>query len=426
MGESDVDVSFKTAVEESSSYEELPEGADTTTKVSKLAFKEKTLKLDVNSEAENPAIPVMTSGEAPAVSYYTENADIVAVTQTGKFIGRGQGTAKVYAQCGTKKASCTVTVTSHTADIAVLDPDNNDIGGEDLTINSGGMIQLRVDFKPVDTTDPRTVKWTSGNKKVATVNNGLITAKEFTDGDKNTVITAAVDRIGSDGKKVRLEKKINLTVKAVSVQKNTNKDNTHTLNLAGSMKMVTSADKNTGTLKVTLKPKKKGTDLSDMEISVESTDPEIVEAKIDEYTMDKKNRVNKVALKAKKCGTAYIIIRSGGQEDSSKINVKRCKVTVKSPAEKAEIRADSFGLLEKSKDKKTLTLRKGMSDTLTGVVTPEYSTDIKGMKWSVKGAGVSVKNGVVTAKKVTRANKPAKVTFRCGDVSETIEVTVTK
>ena len=280
---------------------------------------------------------------------------------------------------------------------------------------------------PVDTTDPKAVKWTINNKKAATVNNGLITAKELTDKDGSAVITAAVDRIGPDGKKVKLEKTINLTVKAVSVAKNENKDNSHTLNLTGSKKMASASDKNTGTLKVTLRPKKKKDDVSDTKISVESTDPEIVTAETGEYTMDnKKNRINEVKLTAKKCGTAYIIVRSGDLTDSSKCNVKRCKVTVTSPAEKVEITADSLGLLQKSGDTKTLTLRKGMSDTLTAAVTPEYSTDIKGLKWSVKGTGVSVKNGVVTAKSLTKADKPAKVTFKCGSKSVTVEITVTK
>ncbi len=58
----------------------------------------------------------------------------------------------------------------------------------DLSMFAGDSTTLKVSFNPSNTTDDKTVVWTSSNKKVATVSNGKITAV----GEGSAIITAKV------------------------------------------------------------------------------------------------------------------------------------------------------------------------------------------------------------------------------------------
>ncbi len=69
-------------------------------------------------------------------------------------------------------------------------------------------------------------------------------------------------------------------------------------------------------------------------------------------------------------------------------------------------------------------LRKGEKGTVEVVLSPEFSTDLSKVKIKA-GGGITVKNGVIFAKKITK-NKPAKLTVSCGKLKQVIEVTVTK
>ncbi|MCR4586210.1 MAG: hypothetical protein K5686_10860 [Lachnospiraceae bacterium] len=75
-------------------------------------------------------------------------------------------------------------------------------------------------------------------------------------------------------------------------------------------------------------------------------------------------------------------------------------------------------------DKKS-TMRKGEKGTVEVMLNPEFSTDLGKLKITGSG-GISIKNGIIYAKKITKSGKPAKITVRCGKLKETIEVTVTK
>ncbi|MCR5118647.1 MAG: hypothetical protein K6B44_03480, partial [Lachnospiraceae bacterium] len=68
-------------------------------------------------------------------------------------------------------------------------------------------------------------------------------------------------------------------------------------------------------------------------------------------------------------------------------------------------------------------LRKGTSGTIEAVIEPVGSTDMGKLKITGAG-GVSVKNGVITAKKETKAGKPATIKVKCGKISKKIEVTI--
>jgi hypothetical protein len=68
-------------------------------------------------------------------------------------------------------------------------------------------------------------------------------------------------------------------------------------------------------------------------------------------------------------------------------------------------------------------------DSVYYICSPGVCTDIVNAKWSVKGSGVSVKNGVITAKSVSKKNKdgtykPARVMLKCRNVTLNIDVYV--
>ncbi|MCR5487914.1 MAG: hypothetical protein K6F35_10370 [Lachnospiraceae bacterium] len=88
---------------------------------------------------------------------------------------------------------------------------------------------------------------------------------------------------------------------------------------------------------------------------------------------------------------------------------------------------DSLGLLEFKEGKPSLTLKQGSYDRLYYSIYSElaanpYYAATEKITWSGSG-GVTVKNGVVYAKKVPKNGKTAKVTLKC--VKSKIELPVT-
>lgn len=68
-------------------------------------------------------------------------------------------------------------------------------------------------------------------------------------------------------------------------------------------------------------------------------------------------------------------------------------------------------------------------DAINYICSPNVCTDIVNAKWSVKGSGVSVKNGVITAKSISKKNKdgtykPARVTLKGKNLAINLDVYV--
>ncbi|MCR4586223.1 MAG: hypothetical protein K5686_10925 [Lachnospiraceae bacterium] len=124
-------------------------------------------------------------------------------------------------------------------------------------------------------------------------------------------------------------------------------------------------------------------------------------------------------LTAHNAGTAYVIVKSM-TDGSDKVNVARCKITVSSPAKSIAVKS---GTIEVNDSKAVM--RKGEKGTVEVVLDPEFSTDLAKVKITASG-GLTVKKGVIYAKKVTKEGKPAKITVKCGKLKQIITVTVTK
>lgn len=72
-------------------------------------------------------------------------------------------------------------------------------------------------------------------------------------------------------------------------------------------------------------------------------------------------------------------------------------------------------------------MKQGSYDRLYYATDPTDTTDIGKIRWSAKG-GVTVKNGVIFANKVSKKKAgsviPATVTIKCGKQSHTIKIIV--
>lgn len=417
MGTSPVQVRYSIKVNENCRKEELPKDADTSTVVKKLSFENKSLKLKAGDVVKNAAAAVAADGTAPAVQYITGNADIVAVSPEGNFMAMGPGKTKVTAYCGTKTAVCNVTVGSYTNDIAILTHNDEDVTGQTLGMKGGEQMLLHVSFFPADTSDPRAVKWTSSNKSVV-VKNGMITVKETGSAVEATVTAGVSVTDPSTGKSKTLSKTVTVKGDPVKTEADISAAGHKLVLKKKSLKMVTTKDKNRYDLGIRLMPKKGG-NIENCVFEASSTNDRIVS--VNKITDSKGSGT--VTIEAVRPGTAYVIVTSYDPADKSRVNRRRCKVKVTSPAEEVKITYDSLGLLKTDGNMKTITIREGRYDDLTAVIGPEFSTDAaKGIKW--KGGGkVTVKNGLLYAKKATNTGK---VTVKCGKKTETINVIVVK
>ena len=403
---------------EEPSSEEIPESYEDekSIAVSKLVFGAKTLKMALGESKDNPASATpLNGGELPEIHYVTSNSDIVGVDSSGTFMGKNKGTATVTAYCGNKKAVCNVTVSSYTTDIIIQDHDGIDVTAGNIELKAGQQELLTVGFVPEETTDPRTVTWRSSNPKAVKIAGGLITAAEVKSAEE-AEITATVKitdpATGKTGKTI--ERRVKVSVVPVLVPAVSANDKSHTLAIGkSSLKMVTTDGQNEVALGITVTPKK-GTALSDISfISAESTNEDVITVDVSELAADTsgKKAVAQAAITAHAPGTAYVIVRTKS-EGAAGENVKKCKVTVTSPATNITIREDS------------ITMRQGSYQYVKAFTFPVFSTDAPKLKITGSG-GVTVKNGMIYAKTVTKS-KPATITIKCGKVTKKISVTVTK
>lgn len=434
MGTRDVTVKYEEKLKETVyEDEELPEevSKDSDIKVKSLKFKTNKLLLYTgDGPTDDPATPQMASGEPPAVYYTTSNAGIAAVTGDGKFYPVGSGEAVVTAHCGNRTASCSVRVVSVTESIAVTDKAGTDVTGDNVSMKGGEKELFNVSFNPFDSSDPRDVTWKSNNKNI-TVNKGWVTVKDITKQETAT-ITATVKATDTTTGRVNKLQKAEFTVTASPVELSpvSSADKSHRLAVnKKSLKLVTTEGKNEGKLPVTLTLKSAELSLEDISVTCKSSNEDVITVNgCDTFTATGKNGKTgkgEAVITALRAGTAYVTVISSGGDDPEKVNVQRCKVTVTSPATALTVESGSLSLTKSGEQSSTLTMRKGTNGTVRAVLTPEHATDAGNVKMSGTG-GVTVKNGIIYAKKPTREGRPAKVTVRCGKLKYIIDVTVTK
>ncbi len=118
-------------------------------------------------QLQTQLLPADTT-ESPRVSYSSSNTSVAVVDESGVVSAVGTGNAVISASAGGYTSSCTVAVTASLQSIF--------LNKTDITMRSGESAALSVGYFPADTTDDRTVLWSSSSPEVASVDGGQVTA----------------------------------------------------------------------------------------------------------------------------------------------------------------------------------------------------------------------------------------------------------
>lgn len=121
------------------------------------------------------------------VTWSSTDDSVVKVDQEGNIEAVGVGTATITASCEEFSDSVTITVNAPLAGIT--------LNTQETSIKKGDTADLDVIYTPEDTSDDKTVKWTSSDDEIATVDeNGVVTAVA----DGTATITATVGNLTAE------------------------------------------------------------------------------------------------------------------------------------------------------------------------------------------------------------------------------------
>ena len=320
-----------------------------------LGCTEKETQVEVSSVSLNTSTIEMVEGETfslvatvlpkdaeyDGVIWASSNASVANVN-SGAVSAVKEGTATITASAGGKSATCSVKVSSKIVAVTSITLDKTF-----LSMQVGETEAITAIVSPDNATD-KTVEWGSSDVAVATVADGIITAKK----SGEAIITA---KSGS----CIAECKVTITVSAESV----------TLDKTS----LSLAIGESATLTATVKPD----DATDKTVAWSSSDESVA-------------KVDNGKVTAVKSGKATVTAKCG-------VKTAECAVTVTVPVSSITL------------DKTTLSLVIGESFTLTATVKPDDATD-KTVIWSSSDESVArVDNGKVTAVNAGQAKISAAV-----------------
>ena len=291
--------------------------------------------------------------DSKSVSWSSSNSEVATVDANGTVTAKRAGTAVITAtSTNGKTAGCTVTVSKKEIPITEISLDKSS-----ATLTEGETTTLTATVLPENTTYGKSVKWSSSNVAVATVDiMGKVTAK--------SAGTAIITAISENGKTASCtitvnKKDTNITITEVRLNKST--------------ETLTEGDKTT--LTATVLPENT-TDSKN--VSWSSSNSEVA-------TVDANGTVT-----AKRAGTAIITATSENGKTAS------CTVTVS---------RKEIPITEISLDKSSATLTEGETTTIVATVLPENTTDSKSVSWRSSNSEVATvdANGTVTAKRAGTA-----------------------
>lgn len=176
-------------------------GVGTATITASLAGKSDTVKVTVNNPLTGITLDKTTlaleknqsatlkvkynpedTTDSKTVKWESSDSTVAKVDQNGKVTAIKDGSATIKATVGKFTAECAVTVKRVPLTGISLDKTA-------LELSKGQSSEaLKVIYTPADTTDDKTVTWSSADEKIATVKNGVVTAKAT----GTTKITATV------------------------------------------------------------------------------------------------------------------------------------------------------------------------------------------------------------------------------------------
>lgn len=266
-------------------------------------------KLTLNKGAQETLVAsVLPEGTSEKVQWSSDAPEIATVDGKGVVTAIEKGTAVITATAGGHQATCKVTVK-----IAL---DSITIQSDISTIKKGQTAQLRVLYNPENTTDDKTVTWSSSGICATVDQNGLVTAVK----DGVETITAEV------GNKTAT---YDITVKEVPLQSISIKNET----------LIHKGEEET--LEISYNPEDT---TDDRTASWESSDTAVA-------TVDGSGKISAVGI-----GSAVITAKVGNTQGT-------CNVTVDAPLE------------EIIPDEKKLDVIKNQTGILTYKLNPEVTTE---------------------------------------------------
>lgn len=271
-----------------------------------------------------------------SVKWHSSNSSVVEVDSNGNVKAKKAGTAviTVYSSNEAVTATCKVTVTQK--------PNEISLSKQIITLSEGGSETLSVSYSPDDTTE-KDLRWSTSNESVATVSDGVITAKS-----KGTCVITVISA-SDENVKASCSVKVVRNVSSVTIS-----DTSKTLYEGESAKLY-----------ATVLPE--GADNSD--VSWKSSDETVLK-------VDANGNISAV-----KFGMATVTVetKEGGYKAV-------CLVSVKTKIQKITL------------DDEAVVLKKGSSKKLTVTVYPTgASNDDILWKSSDESRATVDKNGVVTA-----------------------------
>lgn len=315
-----------------------------------------TLTLNASSlnlkQGENYTLLGTVTGNTKVskILWDSTNANVADIKEDGTIVANNAGTTTITGllYClengNPYQASCIVTVTGDTAVKTPITVQSVSLNTTSLSLEYGKSSTLNSSLNPQGATG--TISWVSNNVSVATVNNGVVTAQ----GAGTCLITASCNGAS-----------MNCTVSVApgSIQLNASKFNLQKGKTTKALAISSSSYEN------------------DNIVSVISSDPKVLKASFSG---------NQISLKGLKTSNKYVTVTvqtQSGATSNCQVKVVKDKVTTS----KLTI------------NKKSVTLSKGASDTLTVTQTPISSTDK--LTWSSSNKKVVTvnKNGKIVAKK---------------------------
>ena len=272
-------------------------------------------------------LPVNTT-DSKDISWSSNNEAVATVSEDGTVTAKSVGTAVITAtSTNGKTASCTVTVEKKLIPITEVSLSESAVG-----IIEGNTHKLTATVLPENTTDSKSISWSSNNEAVATVSeDGTITAK--------SVGTAVITATSTNGKTADCT--VTVSKKEIPITE---------VHLDKSSATLTEGDSTT--LVATVLPEN-------------TTDGKSIKWSSSNVAVATVDLMGKVT--AKSAGTAIITATSENGKTAS------CTVTVEKKL---------IPITEVLIDKSSATLTEGDSTTLTATVLPENTTDRKDISWS--------------------------------------------
>ena len=325
-----------------------------------ISIKEQNVTLNKN---ENKNLTVTYNPENTTddktVTWEVADTNIVTIDETGKITPVNAGTTTITAKVGDKTATTTVTV--------VIPLESINLNETDKKLLKNETFDLSVIYNPEDTTDDKTVEWSSTDENVAKVENGKV-----------TVLNAGTTYIKAKVGDKETSCKISVIVPLTGIK--LNKEKLEILKGQNDTLIATFTPEDTTFVG---------------KANFKSSDESIITV----------NEDGKITAIKEGEATITATVKDGENEFSA-----TCEVTVK------EIPLNTITI-----DKKDFELNVSETEKLNVIFEPENTTDDKTIEWSSSDESiVSVDNeGVVTAK----AEGTAIITAKVGEKETQITIT---